>query len=404
MRVCYAVAEGYHLMQLGQSPYAGFAYHGSPLLVALLGPLAPRRLSPYAIAACAGGSTAPYENLAVLLAVRSAAAGDIPMAAFGFVLAVHLSLYPITLIVPILLLLCRGPDRPKLAKRLAPTPTLQAHRHDKQSRSVSASAAAAECDNSEAEAAGSSERVDRALRAWRGWPPGAVETSLFALWSALWGAALAALCTLALRQHGGAAAVLPKCAAKAKSNSDDLMNIRIGFTCFHLSHAVRAWAAVASGQQRRAGLARLSTQARCQLAPSSLPPPSLLPTARRTWGFTLLVQDYSPNLGVFWYFFAEVFEHFRVFFAFAFHAAAVLLLPPLALRLAHRPLFLAFAYTATTSLLKSYPSVGDTALYLGLASLFMPQLAGMRFLGIISFGFAYVAAMGLVMYDLWIWK
>eukprot|EP00850_Spirogloea_muscicola_P001824 SM000007S20784 [mRNA] locus=s7:94001:96946:- [translate_table: standard] len=349
-------------MQLGQSPYAGFAYHGSPLLVALLGPLAARRLSflpataadlasaallrslgdllgrsggggggsagydarrvasllylasPYAIAACAGGSTAPYENLAVLLALRSAAAGDIPMAAFGFVLAVHLSLYPITLIAPILLLLCRGPDRPKAAKRLAPTPTLQAHRHEKQSRSVSASAAAAECDNSEAEAAGSSERVDRALRAWQGWPPGAVEASLFVLWSALWGAALAALFTLALRRHGGAAAVLPK------------------------------------------------------------------------------------------YFFAEVFEHFRVFFAFAFHAAAVLLLPPLALRLAHRPLFLAFAYTATTSLLKSYPSVGDTALYLGLASLFVPQLAGMRFLGVIGFGFAYVAAMGLVMYDLWIWK
>eukprot|EP00850_Spirogloea_muscicola_P007407 SM000037S13542 [mRNA] locus=s37:573119:576148:+ [translate_table: standard] len=351
-------------MQLGQSPYAGFAYHGSPLLVALLGPLAARNLSflpataadlasaallqslgdllgrsagrggggsagydagrvasllylasPYAIAACAGGSTAPYENLAVLLSLRSAAAGDIPMAAFGFVLAVHLSLYPITLIVPILLLLRRGPDRPKAAKRLAQILTLQAHRQDKQSRSVSAlSAAAMECDNPKAEAAAPSGRVDRALRAWRGWPPGAVEASLFALWSALWGAALAALCILALRRQAGAAVVLPK------------------------------------------------------------------------------------------YFFAEVFEHFRVFFAFAFHAAAVLLLPPLALRLAHRPLFLAFAYTATTSLLKSYPSVGDTALYLGLASLFVPQLAGMRFLGVIGFGFAYVASMGLVMYDLWIWK
>ena len=53
------------------------------------------------------------------------------------------------------------------------------------------------------------------------------------------------------------------------------------------------------------------------------------------------VDDLSPNMGLWWYFFAEIFEHFRGFFIFVFHAQSVLLLVPLTIRLQHTPLVLA---------------------------------------------------------------
>ena len=53
------------------------------------------------------------------------------------------------------------------------------------------------------------------------------------------------------------------------------------------------------------------------------------------------VDDLTPNMGLWWYFFAEIFEHVRGFFIFVFHAQSVLLLVPLTIRLQHTPLVLA---------------------------------------------------------------
>ena len=38
-----------------------------------------------------------------------------------------------------------------------------------------------------------------------------------------------------------------------------------------------------------------------------------------TYGLVLSAEDLTPNLGVFWYFFTEIFEKFRLFFLFVFH-------------------------------------------------------------------------------------
>jgi phosphatidylinositol glycan class U len=94
------------------------------------------------------------------------------------------------------------------------------------------------------------------------------------------------------------------------------------------------------------------------------------------------VDDLSPNMGLWWYFFAEIFEHFRAFFIFVFHAQSILLLVPLTIRLQQTPLVLAViacmlmalfkarpflrgyaaADTATDDRLQSYTSVSDLAL------------------------------------------
>ncbi|CAN6253728.1 unnamed protein product, partial [Urochloa humidicola] len=122
----------------------------------------------------------------------------------------------------------------------------------------------------------------------------------------------------------------------------------------------------------------------------------------KTYGFILTVKDLSPNIGVLWYFFAEVFDFFRSFFLVILNVNIVFMVLPLAIRLKHRPCFLAFVYTAIVATLKSYPSAGDSSLYLGLLGLFANELAGMQFTSLF-FGYIGVSLLSPVMHNLWIW-
>ncbi|KAL3619328.1 hypothetical protein CASFOL_036898 [Castilleja foliolosa] len=125
---------------------------------------------------------------------------------------------------------------------------------------------------------------------------------------------------------------------------------------------------------------------------------------KRTYGFILSVEDLSPNIGVLWYFFAEVFDFFRNFFLIVFHVNILFMILPLAMRLNHRPCFLVFVYLAISSMLKSYPSVGDSALYLSLLGLFVNELAEMQFSFFLFCGYVGVSLLSPVMHNLWIWR
>ncbi len=46
----------------------------------------------------------------------------------------------------------------------------------------------------------------------------------------------------------------------------------------------------------------------------------------------LSVPDQTPNLGLFWYFFTETFEHFRIFFLCVFQMNAFIYVIPLTIR------------------------------------------------------------------------
>ena len=57
-----------------------------------------------------------------------------------------------------------------------------------------------------------------------------------------------------------------------------------------------------------------------------------------TLGFTLAVPELTPNMGLFWYFFTEMFEHFRVFFVCTFQINCFVYVYPLASRLKNQVL------------------------------------------------------------------
>jgi len=73
---------------------------------------------------------------------------------------------------------------------------------------------------------------------------------------------------------------------------------------------------------------------------------------RSTYGFLLTVSDLAPNVGVFWYFFTEVFDHFRTFFVFVFQIHAFIYVAPMTIRLRQRPLFLAYSLLALSAIFR----------------------------------------------------
>ncbi|KAI9999622.1 hypothetical protein NQD34_018337 [Periophthalmus magnuspinnatus] len=77
----------------------------------------------------------------------------------------------------------------------------------------------------------------------------------------------------------------------------------------------------------------------------------------------------TPNIGLFWYFFTEMFEHLRLFFLCDFQINVFFYTIPLSIKLKEHPVFLMFMQLAVMSIFKSYPTVGDIALYLSLLPL-----------------------------------
>ncbi|KAI4315372.1 hypothetical protein L6164_028188 [Bauhinia variegata] len=372
------LAEGYWLKQLSVSPYAGSMYHGSPLLLTLLGPLTVIRLegqpdhllcslvfviadmisailiraagqrlqmayclslkslglhqvsqnsevlpsgdvsalvylwNPFTIVACVGLSTSAIENLMVILSLYGACARLAPLAAFGWVMATHMSLYPAILIIPVVLLLGYGADAPPRKLFL----------QRKYGQVGTSSSSDTSCPEEEAK---NQLRVQNVFS----WSP----VLLFWFWILLWSSYVLVLSGIYVRQYGG-----------------------------------------------------------------------LQELFKRTYGFILTVQDLSPNIGVLWYFFAEVFDFFRSFFLIVFHGNILMMIVPLALRLNHRPCFLAFVYIVIASMMKSYPSVGDSALYLGLLGLFAYEITDMHFSFFLFCGYVGVSLLSPVMHNLWIWR
>ncbi|KAL3700903.1 hypothetical protein R1sor_018925 [Riccia sorocarpa] len=395
------LAEGQWFKQHGLSPYAGSAYHGSPLLLSLLGPLTSRGtggqllakfhssffvflvadllgafllqkmgklvesahqfyqaelqldpetsksavkeprgkirlgirkgckgkevhakvglgdlaalsylLNPFTIAVCVGGTTSPVENLLVIVALYGALKGNAPLAAFGWAMSTHLSLYPAILLLPISFLMVSGSDRPQL--KVLERACLR-----------NASDVASTDRRSEVDELRSKAFLPLQWRRY----------GHFWFFSVLWWLAIIFLSAAALGGHE-----------------------------------------------------------------------NLVEMISETYGFILRVDDLSPNLGLFWYFFTEVFTHFREFFVMVFHANILFVLVPLTIRFHHRPLFLAYTMVAVATMLKSYPSDGDAALSLGLLALCTPVLSDFRFSFLVLNGYLVVAILSPSMYNLWIWR
>ncbi|EFJ12729.1 hypothetical protein SELMODRAFT_43879, partial [Selaginella moellendorffii] len=363
--------EGFWLKKLGLSPYAGSVYHGSPLLLEIIGPLGAnspilfllsdfatalliiligKRLSaardhythwnigitysmlfltgetldigeiaallylfnPFTVFVCVGGSTSSFESFVVCLALYASLEGNAPLAAFAWVMASHFAMYPLVLLIPVT---SRTFD---LATHILCVFFLKI---------ASALCCGPDKPRSKIFRLKSSESLKSSTNVqWQ-------KLWSFILWSAVWSSCVLGLCNRILRHDGGLGEML-----------------------------------------------------------------------RETYGFILTVKDLTPNIGVYWYFFTEVFDFYRSFFLMVFHGNIFCMIAPLSICFYHRPIFLSFILMAVVSTLKSYPSVGDAALYLGLMGLFTHELSDFKYAFLLLNSYICVAALGPVMFNLWIWR
>lgn len=88
--------------------------------------------------------------------------------------------------------------------------------------------------------------------------------------------------------------------------------------------------------------------------------------------FSLNVDSLRPNIGLFWYFFTEMFEHFRDLFIYAFQINILLLyIVPLTVKFRKDPFFLTVILMLLSSVFKSYPCLGNVGFCLSLLPIWM---------------------------------
>uniref|UniRef100_A0A3Q3WT01 Uncharacterized protein n=1 Tax=Mola mola TaxID=94237 RepID=A0A3Q3WT01_MOLML len=121
------------------------------------------------------------------------------------------------------------------------------------------------------------------------------------------------------------------------------------------------------------------------------------------YGFILSVPDLTPNIGLFWYFFAEMFEHFRLFFLCVFQINVFFYTIPLSIKLKEHPVFLMFMQLAVISIFKSYPTVGDIALYLAFIPVWSHLHRFLRNIFLVTCVLVVCSALFPVLWHLWIY-
>jgi len=122
-----------------------------------------------------------------------------------------------------------------------------------------------------------------------------------------------------------------------------------------------------------------------------------------TYGFNVLVSDLTPNIGVFWYFFTEVFKHYRLFYLFAYQYHAFLYAIPLYFRISHHPMFYFWLSVAIAACFKSYPVVGDIALQMAFIPLIFDQIRENRYGIIMLIALLFVIVLAPIFWVMWIY-
>jgi phosphatidylinositol glycan class U len=122
-----------------------------------------------------------------------------------------------------------------------------------------------------------------------------------------------------------------------------------------------------------------------------------------TYGFLLRAEDLTPNLGLHWYFFAEMFDDFRAFFLCAFAGFGAFLVLPAVVRMGRdRPLFCVFVAKLCATATAPYPTLGDVAGHLAMLPLFAEPLRRYRGGFLVAAAYAFVGILAPIFWRLWI--
>jgi phosphatidylinositol glycan class U len=136
-----------------------------------------------------------------------------------------------------------------------------------------------------------------------------------------------------------------------------------------------------------------------------------------TYGTPLLLPDLTPNVGLWWYFFIEMFDSFREFFLGVFWLHMASYVGGITIRLRKQPLFVVTSVLGIIAIFQPYPSIADSALFLGLIPLyrhvfprkFVPSSSRQLTASVMRYPFLetavlmYATLLGPAFYHLWIY-
>ena len=88
------------------------------------------------------------------------------------------------------------------------------------------------------------------------------------------------------------------------------------------------------------------------------------------YGVHLLLPDLTPNIGLWWYFFIEMFDSFREFFLGVFWLHLGGYVGGLCIRLRKQPLFIVTTMLGIFAIFKPYPTISDTSIYFAMLPLY----------------------------------
>ncbi|KAL3438942.1 GPI transamidase subunit PIG-U [Aspergillus tetrazonus] len=122
-----------------------------------------------------------------------------------------------------------------------------------------------------------------------------------------------------------------------------------------------------------------------------------------TYGFQLLVPDLTPNIGLWWYFFIEIFDSFRDFFLGVFWLHLAAYAGSLSVRLRRQPLFVVTSLLGIFAVFKPYPSISDASLYFAVLPIYRHLFPLMRYTFFSVSALLYASLLGPAFYHLWIY-
>jgi len=122
-----------------------------------------------------------------------------------------------------------------------------------------------------------------------------------------------------------------------------------------------------------------------------------------TYGVQLLLPDLTPNIGLWWYFFIEMFDSFRSFFLGVFWLHLSSYVGGLTIRLRKQPLFVLTILLGIFTIFKPYPSISDASLFLGMLPVYSHLFPLMRYTFLASSVVLYATLLGPAFYYLWIY-
>ncbi|SCW04611.1 LAFE_0H17370g1_1 [Lachancea fermentati] len=121
-----------------------------------------------------------------------------------------------------------------------------------------------------------------------------------------------------------------------------------------------------------------------------------------TYGVISTFSKIIPNLGLWWYFFVELFEMFIPFFKAVFNLFVVSCIIPFSLRFHDQPFYAFVLCLGWITLTKSYPTLGDGGFLLSFVPFFQPLYGYFRYSVISTLLFIHVIVLSPIFYHLWV--